>query len=218
MGVEENRRGRDAARSREAILDAAEALFAAQGFAITSLQEIGERAGVSRGTPGYFFGSKEALYRAVLERVFVAAQAAVHQVPMRAAAAGASPEGVLAAGIGAYLDFLAARPTFIRLVQWESLSGGRFLSESPPHLAGVQEALAIITEQVSRGSFHPVDPRQLLLSIMALCWFPLAEEHTLLPALGLSARDPAFLAARKQHVVELVLGGIRAHDASDTRP
>src|SRR5687767_2430630 len=104
MGAEENRRGRDAARSREAILDAAEVLFAAQGFATTSLQEIGERAGVSRGTPGYFFGSKEALYRAVLERAFVAARAAVHQVPMHAAAAGVSPEDVLAAGIGAYLD------------------------------------------------------------------------------------------------------------------
>ena len=35
-----------------------------------SLQEIGDAAGLSRGTPNYFFGSKQDLYVAVLERVF----------------------------------------------------------------------------------------------------------------------------------------------------
>src|ERR1700704_4998678 len=61
---------RDAGRSRRAILDAAETLFAERGFEAVSLQEIGEAAGLSRGTPNYFFGSKQDLYVAALERVF----------------------------------------------------------------------------------------------------------------------------------------------------
>src|SRR5437773_11481494 len=61
---------RDADRSRMAILAAAEALFAERGFEAVSLQEIGDAAGLSRGTPNYFFGSKQELYVAVLEHVF----------------------------------------------------------------------------------------------------------------------------------------------------
>jgi AcrR family transcriptional regulator len=63
------RRTRDAERTRRRILDAAEELFARQGFDAASLAAIGEAAGVSRGTPSYFFGSKEELYQAVLERM-----------------------------------------------------------------------------------------------------------------------------------------------------
>ena len=48
---------RNATRSRAAILDAAERLFAERGYDATSLTEVGAAAGVSRGTPGYFFGS-----------------------------------------------------------------------------------------------------------------------------------------------------------------
>ncbi len=63
---------RDPARSREAILGAAEKQFASQGYEQTSLQQIGQAAGVSRGTPGYFFGSKEQLYGEVPDRLFEA--------------------------------------------------------------------------------------------------------------------------------------------------
>ncbi|MDP9362946.1 MAG: TetR/AcrR family transcriptional regulator, partial [Chloroflexota bacterium] len=84
-------RTRDADRSREAILDAAEALFAERGYEGASLQEIGRAAGVSRGTPGYFFGSKERLYQAVLERAFAAELEFVGQAQARAAAAGGGP-------------------------------------------------------------------------------------------------------------------------------
>ena len=70
MPASELRRTRDAERSRAAILDAAERLFAAYGYHATSLQDVGDAAGVSRGTPSYFFRSKEGLYRAVLDRAF----------------------------------------------------------------------------------------------------------------------------------------------------
>lgn len=62
-------RTRDAERTREAILVAAEDYFARKGFEGTSLHQIAEAAGVARSTPAYFFGSKEALYDAVLARI-----------------------------------------------------------------------------------------------------------------------------------------------------
>jgi hypothetical protein len=44
----------------------------------------------------------------------------------------------------------------------------------------------------------------------ALCWYPFAHEHTLLPALGMKARDPAFLAEQKRHLGDLVRAMTRA--------
>src|SRR4051812_28889430 len=59
-----------AARSRRALIEAATALFAERGYDGTSVQAIGERAGVSRGSIFWHFGSKEGLLWAVAERAF----------------------------------------------------------------------------------------------------------------------------------------------------
>ncbi|MDQ3874836.1 MAG: TetR family transcriptional regulator, partial [Actinomycetota bacterium] len=57
MAQQNAERLRDAARSKEAILVAAENRFARFGFEGTSLQQIAEAAGVARSTPAYFFRS-----------------------------------------------------------------------------------------------------------------------------------------------------------------
>lgn len=210
---------RDAERSRAAILDAAEALFAEKGYAATSLREIGERAGVSRGTPSYFFGSKEGLYRAVFERVF----ADVHELlsnpeAFAAALRGGGPDEVIAAGIAIYFDFLVARPTFVRLLQREALDGGHYVTMLPEHVASVQGALAVLAHTLTQSDYREVDPAQLLLSIMSLAWFPLAQAETLLPVLGFHAGDPDFIEQRKRHMIDLVLNGIRRRDSDADTP
>ncbi len=54
--------------TRELILDAAEQLFAAQGYGSTSIRQIAEAAEVNLGMFHYYWGSKQALCQAVLER------------------------------------------------------------------------------------------------------------------------------------------------------
>lgn len=206
MAGAEASRGRDPDRSRAAILDAAEEFFARKGFEATSLEEVGRAAGLSRGTPRYFFGSKEDLYRVVLERVFADARERVAR--SRAAASGAAPEVVIAEAVGGYMDFLASRPTFVRLAGWEALTGGRSFGETPPHLAFVRDGLAVVGEELSRGTLRPADPAQILIDVVSLCFFPLAHADSLLEALGVDPYDPTFLEARKRHVVDLVLRGL----------
>src|SRR5262249_62096095 len=60
--VAEEPRRRDAARSRQAILDAAERLFAEGGYDAVTLQAVGAAAGVSPGRPRDFFRSTGSLY------------------------------------------------------------------------------------------------------------------------------------------------------------
>jgi AcrR family transcriptional regulator len=59
------------ADTKEKILDAAEWLFAAHGFAGTSLRAVTREAEVNLAAVHYHFGTKEDLLRAVLERVVV---------------------------------------------------------------------------------------------------------------------------------------------------
>ena len=193
--------------TREAVLDAAEKLFAERGFEATSLNDVGAAAGVSRGTPGYFFGSKAELYRAVLERCFSAVRAAVRSGRERALASGEPRETVLAGIVSEYFDFITANPHFVRLIEWEALTGSRTREAVPPHVEVAQEALAALSDELALDPSRPGEAAQLLLSVIGLCWFPLVHSGTLLLALGIDATNPDFLQARKRHVIDLVLSG-----------
>jgi AcrR family transcriptional regulator len=57
----------DAAASRQALLDAAAALFDERGYERATTRDIGERAGVDPALIARYFGGKEGLYLAVLD-------------------------------------------------------------------------------------------------------------------------------------------------------
>lgn len=210
-----NERIRNPGRSRAAILDAAERLFAEQGYEATSLNQVGAAAGVSRGTPGYFFGSKADLYQAVLGRSFAEVREAVREGRARALASNESSEAILAGAVSDYFDFLAARPNFVRLIEREALSGTR-LPERVSHLSAGQEALAAISVELGLDDAPSGEAAQLLLSIISLCWFPLIHAHTVAPAVGVALEDGADLERRKRHVIGLVLYGLRGSSALTT--
>jgi AcrR family transcriptional regulator len=199
-------RERNPARSRTAILDAAETLFAQKGYDATSLSEVGAAAGVSRGTPGYFFGSKAELYQAVLERSFEEVREAVRAGRARALASSQASEAILAGAVSDYFDFLAARPNLVRLIEREALGTGGLPDAG--HLSAGQEALAAISAELGLDDSASGDAAQLLLSIIALCWFHLIHARTVAPAVGVSLDGAADLERRKRHVVGLVLHGL----------
>lgn len=194
---------RDAARSRQAILDSAVGLFAERGYAATTMAEVAAGAGLSRGAPAYFFNSKEELYRAALGRAFAETLTLIVSFPL----GEGDLEGTLEAGIGAYLDFLAARPNFVRLVVRECLEGGRFLQGLPDHVAAITAAMGALVGQSERGGLRgDVDPAHLILSAISLCWFPMIAVP-LVEDLGLAPGTATFLRARKEQVARLVSRG-----------
>jgi len=194
---------RDAARSRQAILDAAERLFAERGYEATTMADIGSAAGLSAGAPAYFFQSKEELYRAVLGRAFEETSSLI-----RAWRLGETdPEQAVKDAISSYIDFLGARPSFVRLVIRDALEGGRHLQGLPEHLAAIGEALPRLIDEQGRGHLREgIDPAHLLLSGISLCWFPMVAV-ALTRDLGFQIESAEFLEARKQQVNELLLRG-----------
>src|SRR5690349_9227322 len=65
-------RRRDAAGSRQALLDAARTLFNERGFDRTTIRDIGELAGLDPTLIARYFGSKSGLYLAILRTDFAA--------------------------------------------------------------------------------------------------------------------------------------------------
>jgi hypothetical protein len=55
---------------------------------------------------------------------------------------------------------------------------------------------------------RPFEPRQAVISVIALCFFPFAHQATLLSPLGLDAQDPRFLTDRKAHITDLLRHGL----------
>ena len=208
-------RVRNPDRSRAAILDAAEQLFAEHGYDATSLTQVGAAAGVSRGTPGYFFRSKAELYQAVLDRSFAEVREAVRAGRARALASNESAETILAGAVSDYFDFLAARPNFVRLIEREALSGTR-LPHGLSHLSAGQEALAAMSAELGLDDSPSGEAAQLLLSIISLCWFPMIHARTVAPAVGVRLEDRDEIDRRKRHVIDLVLHGIRGRSAFTT--
>ncbi|MBS1241742.1 MAG: TetR/AcrR family transcriptional regulator [Gemmatimonadetes bacterium] len=210
-------RERDAARSREAILEAAEQLFAERGYDATSLSDVGQAAGVSRGTPGYFFGSKADLYRAVLEHCFAEATATIRIGRDRALASQESPDVILAGIVRDYFDFLAERPSYVKLMERNALGDG------PPTDAELvrpigQEALAAFMAELGVGRQRAREAAHLLLSLLSLCWFPVVHAGTYVTAVGLDPASRRFAEERRQHVIALILHGAAGVLGGKTTP
>ena len=198
MTEREAERLRDAERSKEAILVAAENRFARLGFEGTSLQQIAEAAGVARSTPAYFFRSKQDLYDAVLARAVARGQEAM----ARAYAKGddqRSVDATVQSYVDALIDFLGHDQNFVRLIQREALGDGSRVTEFFGR--SVAEAVAALAPAAKKAG---ISPQRLVLDLAALAWYPFAHEHTLLPALGIKARTPAFVDEQKRHLADLV--------------
>lgn len=204
-------RSRDPDRSRSAILDAAEFLFATQGYRDTSLADVGARARVSRGTPGYFFGSKEGLYQAVLGRCFADALEAVRSGRLRAERSGKPAEEVLAGAVADYVDFVADHPHFVRLIHRQAIGDGPGgAGGDTAGFAVGAEAVAALAQELGYPETATDAVRHLVLSLIALAWFPELHRHTLVRSLGLDPGDPGFLDQRKRHVTALLAGALPA--------
>ena len=197
----ERPRIRDADRSRKAILDAAETLFAERGFEAVSLQQIGDAARLSRGSPNYFFGSKQDLYLGVLERVFAEREEATKHAfePVRAWCESARPGSLrkpLTRAIESYMSFLLARPAFVRLIVREELRDGEGLRRAQREATAMRDALAAVRATAGKRSLRRFDVDDAVLVLVSLTFSPLSQQSTFMAALG---RDLTDAAVRRRH-------------------
>ncbi|HEY1688718.1 MAG TPA: TetR family transcriptional regulator [Solirubrobacteraceae bacterium] len=211
---------RDADRSREAILDAAEGLFASRGYDGVALAEVAAAAGLSRGTPSYFFGAKAGLYAAMLERAFGRREQAVRQAcaPVVEWAQRDGDRAALRRALtrmtSDYLGFLIAHPAFVSLVMREGLDGGQRLRETPHESQAMGAMFAAVDRSARRrrlGSFRVGDAVLLLLG---LTFAAVANRDTYMARLDLDLGQAVDMRRHVALVVDqlmaLILGNAKA--------
>jgi AcrR family transcriptional regulator len=96
-------------KPRDRILDAAMAVFRRHGFRRSSIEQAAEAAGLTRQALYHHFRSKEALFRAVIERLHESALAAEIAAANAAEKTGGSLADILIAGVTArFRQFIAS--------------------------------------------------------------------------------------------------------------
>src|ERR1700758_189075 len=93
-------------RPQDRILDAAMRVFRRHGFRRSSIEQAAEEAGLTRQALYHHFPSKEALFRAAIERLYEKALTAEVAAAKAAEDGGASLSDILVAEIAARLGTL----------------------------------------------------------------------------------------------------------------
>lgn len=205
------------AATPDLILDAAEALFAAQGFDATTIKQIGARAGANPALIYYYFQSKDALYREVLRRLMTwLVSAATRRLDPALA-----PEEAVPTMIGFQGERLMERPTLPRLIAREMIDPhADHAAEHIGQLAGsVFSRICLLIEQGQRaGIFRPdLDPHFSALSAMSL----IPYTHIVRPGMGvlLGGSGPASdeqMRAYARHAAAFVLSALEARPTPGT--
>lgn len=101
---------KDGRTTKEAICDAAAALVLERGFVGTSVEDIIQRAGISRGTFFYHFPSKDDLARALLQRHAATDRSLTNRLLERAEKLARDPLQQLLVFFGLYMEVIEGLP------------------------------------------------------------------------------------------------------------
>jgi AcrR family transcriptional regulator len=204
-------RHNDPDETRNNILEVAAREFAEKGLAGARIDEIAEKTASSKRMIYYYFGGKDELYRAVLERSYRQIRAREDDASFETLPA----DRALAAQIEHTFDYHANHPEFVRLVMNENIHHGAHIG----HIDGLKERnksviaslKAIIDKGVKDGIFRDeIDPVDLHMSISALCFYNVSNRYTFASNFGVDMSTPKALAKRRKQVADIILAWVKA--------
>lgn len=189
------------------ILDAAEKVFAEAGFGGATMQLIADVAGLPKANLHYYFPTKEALYRQVVQAIF--------QDWLKAADVFDAAPGPVE-GIGAYID---AKMEISR----RHPAGSKVWASEVMHRAPViqdylettlvewtEGRMAVIQRWIDEGKMDAVNPRHLLYMLWATTQHYADFGHQIETLNGGQPLSDADWEAAKTSVKTIILNGIGA--------
>jgi len=201
---------RNAGRTQEAIFGAALAEFTSKGLDGARVDKIARRAGANKRMIYHYFGGKEDLFLAVLERTYAAIRSAERELHLE----DLDPVTGMRELVTFSFDYFERNPHFIKLLNNENLHGARHVKGS----GGIREMhsplVSMIADVLERGRKSgvfraDVDPVQLYISIAALGYFYFSNAATLSTIFGRDLVEREAVDQRRRHVVEMILSYLR---------
>jgi len=206
----ERSRTNDPQRTQANILQVAEVEFGEKGLAGARIDEIAAATRTSKRMIYYYFGSKEGLYLAVLEEAYRRVRDVESQLHLE----DLEPEDALRRLVAFTFDHHLHHESYIRIVMAENINRGLYLAQSPriqelnvPAIAAIRN---LYERGVKAGAFRKgLDPVDIHASISALSFFNVSNRHTFGLIFKLDLQSPAYIAQRRENVVEMVARFVR---------
>jgi AcrR family transcriptional regulator len=203
-------RVRDAERTKRELLDVAAEAFAESGYAGARVDEIAARTRTTKRMIYYYFGGKEQLYTAVLERAYRGIREAEAKIDV----AGLDPIEALREIAVATFDHHVGDQEFIRLVAIENIHGAEYLKRIESLRELGRPAVDLLDVVLTRGreigeireGFDAID---LHVLISAFCVFQVANRHTFGHLFGRELLAPKHLTRSREMLPDIVEAWVR---------
>jgi AcrR family transcriptional regulator len=192
--------------NRARILAAATAEFASRGFEGASMDAIAARTQTTRALINYYFGSKERLYLAVLERVYAEIREAENELELE----HLPPVDAIRRIVEFTYDYYVEHEYFVRLVVAENQAKGRHMKRFPS-LRTVNRPIvdmlgAVIARGQTEGTFRPdLDPIDVHMAIAALGMFNVTNQYTFGTLFQRAMGAKGDVPSRRRMVADMIL-------------
>jgi AcrR family transcriptional regulator len=200
-------RQRDAERTRNEILEVATREFAANGYAGARVDDMAALMRTTKRMIYYYFGGKEQLYIAVLERAYTAIRKAEREVDVDGLDAAAAVRRIAELTF----DHHESHPEFIRLVSIENIHHAEHMARSRAIAELGSPAIDLLGRILERGRAEgvfrdDVDAIDLHMMISAFCVFRVANRHTFGTLFDRDLADPRLRDHYRTMLGEMVVG------------
>jgi TetR/AcrR family transcriptional regulator len=193
--------------NERALLEAAEWVFAEQGFAGATTAAIAQRAGLPKANLHYYFATKETLYRSVIERVLTAWLAAASSFD-----ASEDPTVALSAYIGAKMDLAREMPLATRIWSAEIMRGAPMIQDflDTTLTQWVVSRERVVRRWIAAGKLKPIEPKFLFYMIWATTQQYANAAHEMATLNGGRPLDEKAFERAKTETIEIILRGVAA--------
>lgn len=198
-------RSRNSQKSKEDILRAAEAQFSEKGIYGTRVDEIAKEASINKRMIYEYYGSKEGLYKAVLERSYKKLMDMELEVLSKNTPAALAVSGI----VRLYFEFLSQNPSYVNLIMWENLNKGRYIRELDFHQIK-HPAFDMMKKIFKKGIQDKVfrddlDEDQLIISLLTFTFSYFSNKYTLSSMLGIRFDDEENIQKRIGYITDMFL-------------
>ena len=149
--------------TRQAIIRAAEQVFAERGYVGARMDDVAAVVGIKRASMVYYFRDKRSLYLALLDDLF----GGLHQQYRSVLSGAGTLRDRILGCIDVWVSQVTARPGMMRILVWESAQLRR--SASNPLAAELAPILATVAEAIADGqrdgTFRQLDPLRFMMIV-----------------------------------------------------
>jgi TetR/AcrR family transcriptional regulator len=193
--------------NKKLILQAAAEIFAHQGFAGTTTAAVAARAKLPKANLHYYFPTKTALYRAVIEPVLAAWLKAASSFDE-----SNEPEVALTRYIAAQMDLAREMPFGSRIWAGEIMRGAPSIQDFLENSLAdwVESRSQVVKRWIAEEKLRPIEPKYLFFMIWATTQHYANAEHEITTLEKGRPLDGAEFEAAKTQLIETVLGGLIA--------